>query len=30
MLTVVDDFTRECLGLVVGTSLTAPRVMREG
>ena len=26
---VVDDFTRECLGLVVDTSLTAQRVMRE-
>jgi putative transposase len=29
ILTVVDDFTRECLGLAVDTSLTAPRVMRE-
>jgi putative transposase len=29
ILTVVDDFTRECLGLVVDTSLTALRVMRE-
>jgi putative transposase len=27
--TVVDDFTRECLGLVADTSLTAPRVIRE-
>jgi putative transposase len=26
---VVDDFTRECLSLVVDTSLTALRVMRE-
>lgn len=26
ILTVVDDFTRECLGLVADTSLTAPRV----
>ena len=29
ILTVVDDFTRECLGLVVDTSLTALRVARE-
>jgi putative transposase len=29
ILTLVDDFTRECLGLVVDTSLTAPRVARE-
>jgi putative transposase len=29
ILTLVDDFTRECLGLVVDTSLTALRVMRE-
>jgi putative transposase len=29
ILTVVDDFTRECLGLVVDTSPTALRVMRE-
>jgi putative transposase len=29
ILTVVDDFTRECFGLVVDTSLTALRVMRE-
>ena len=29
MLTVVDDFTRECLGLVVDTSLTGLRVARE-
>lgn len=29
ILTVVDDFTRECLGLVADTSLTAPRVVRE-
>ena len=29
ILAVVDDFTRECLGLVVDTSLTAPRVVRE-
>lgn len=29
ILTLVDDFTRECLGLVVDTSLTAPRVVRE-
>jgi putative transposase len=29
ILTVVDDFTWECLGLVVDTSLTALRVMRE-
>jgi transposase-like protein len=29
ILTVVDDFTRECLGLVADSSLTAPRVVRE-
>lgn len=29
ILTVVDNFTRECLGLVVDTSLTGPRVVRE-
>ena len=29
ILAVVDDFTRECLGLVVDTSLTALRVVRE-
>jgi putative transposase len=29
ILTLVDDFTRECLGLVADTSLTAPRVVRE-
>jgi putative transposase len=29
ILTVVDDFTRECLGLVVDTSLTGARVVRE-
>ena len=29
ILTVVDDFSRECLGLVVDTSLTGPRVVRE-
>src|SRR6185312_11359117 len=29
ILTLVDDCTRECLGLVVDTSLTAPRVVRE-
>lgn len=29
ILTLVDDFTRECLGLVVDTSLTGPRVVRE-
>jgi putative transposase len=29
ILTVVDDFTRECLTLVPDTSLTAPRVVRE-
>jgi putative transposase len=29
ILTVVDDFTRECLGLVVDTSLPAARVTRE-
>ena len=29
ILTLVDDFTRECLGLVVDTSLTARRVLRE-
>ena len=28
-LTLVDDFTRECLGLVVDTSLSGLRVMRE-
>ena len=28
-LAAIDDFTRECLGLVVDTSLTALRVMRE-
>ncbi len=28
-LTLVDDFTRECLGLVVDTSLAALRVVRE-
>jgi transposase InsO family protein len=27
--TLVDDFTRECLGLVVDTSLTGLRVARE-
>lgn len=27
--TLVDDFTRECFGLVVDTSLTGPRVVRE-
>jgi putative transposase len=26
---LVDDFTRECLGLIVDTSLTALRVVRE-
>lgn len=26
---MVDDFTRECLALVVDTSLTGPRVVRE-
>jgi putative transposase len=29
ILTLVDDFTRECLGLVVDNSLTAMRVARE-
>jgi putative transposase len=29
ILTLVDDFTRECPGLVVDTSLTGPRVARE-
>jgi putative transposase len=29
ILTLVDDCTRECLGLVVDTSLTGPRVVRE-
>jgi len=29
VLTLVDDFTRECLGLVFDTSLTALRVVRE-
>jgi putative transposase len=29
ILAVVDDFTRECLGLVVDTSLTGLRVVRE-
>jgi putative transposase len=29
ILTLVDDFTRECLGLVADTSLTGPRVVRE-
>jgi putative transposase len=29
ILTLVDDFTRECLGLVADTSLTALRVARE-
>jgi putative transposase len=29
ILTMVDDFTRECLTLVADTSLTAPRVVRE-
>jgi len=29
ILTAVDDFTRECLGLVADTLLTAPRVVRE-
>jgi putative transposase len=29
ILAVVDDFTRECLGLVVDTSLTGLRVIRE-
>jgi putative transposase len=28
-MTLVDDFTRECLGLVVDTSLTGMRVARE-
>jgi putative transposase len=29
VLVVVDDFTRECLALVVDTSLSGPRVVRE-
>jgi putative transposase len=29
ILTLVDDFTRECLGMVVDTSLTSLRVARE-
>lgn len=29
ILTLVDDFTRECLWLVVDTSLAGPRVVRE-
>jgi putative transposase len=29
VLTVVDDFTRECLALVAGTSLSGSRVARE-
>lgn len=29
ILTLVDDFTRECLALVADTSLTGPRVVRE-
>jgi putative transposase len=29
ILTLVDDFTRECLGLIADTSLTALRVARE-
>lgn len=29
VLTLVDDVTRECLGLIVDTSLTALRVVRE-
>ena len=29
ILTLVDDFTRKCLGLVVDTSLTGLRVVRE-
>ncbi len=29
ILTVIDDFTRECLSLVIDTSLTARRVVRE-
>jgi putative transposase len=29
ILAAVDDFSRECLGLVVDTSLTGPRVVRE-
>ncbi len=29
VLVVVDDFTRECLALVVDTSLSSPRVARE-
>src|SRR6201999_1056313 len=29
ILTIVDDFTRECLGLVADTSLSGRRVARE-
>ena len=29
ILTIVDDFARECLGLVVDSSLTGLRVARE-
>jgi putative transposase len=29
IMTLVDDFTRECLGLVVDTSLTGARIARE-
>lgn len=29
VLVVVDDFTRECLSLVVDTSISGPRVVRE-
>jgi len=29
ILTLVDDFTRECLGLVADTSLTGLRVVHE-
>jgi putative transposase len=29
VLAIVDDFTRECLALVAGTSLCGARVMRE-
>lgn len=29
MLNIVDDVTRECLAVVVGTSLSGPRVARE-
>jgi transposase InsO family protein len=29
IMTLVDDFTRECFGLVVDTSLTGMRVVRE-